>query len=95
MKMNQNDRHYYKDIIPGYRYVDLMVHLLTRWNGNHALLLGQVYKYLMRAGKKGNELEDLNKAQWYLTELISDLQFRHDEDEELGRQTAEDRKQWK
>lgn len=31
---------------------------------------GNVIKYLTRAPHKGNELEDLKKAQWYLTRLI-------------------------
>lgn len=31
---------------------------------------GNVIKYLARAPHKGNELEDLKKAQWYLTRLI-------------------------
>jgi len=32
--------------------------------------LGNVIKYVSRAGKKGNRLEDLQKAQWYLTREI-------------------------
>lgn len=32
---------------------------------------GQVIKYIGRAKHKGNELEDLKKAQWYLNRLIS------------------------
>ena len=31
---------------------------------------GNVIKYIVRAGKKDNELEDLNKAKEYLTRLI-------------------------
>jgi Protein of unknwon function (DUF3310) len=31
---------------------------------------GQVIKYVGRANHKGNELEDLKKAQWYLNRLI-------------------------
>lgn len=33
--------------------------------------LGNVVKYLTRADHKGNKLEDLRKAQWYLTREIS------------------------
>jgi hypothetical protein len=33
--------------------------------------LGNVVKYLTRADHKGNKLEDLQKAQWYLTREIS------------------------
>jgi len=32
--------------------------------------LGNVIKYVSRAGKKGNRLQDLQKAQWYLTREI-------------------------
>jgi hypothetical protein len=32
--------------------------------------LGNVIKYISRAGKKGSKLEDLKKAQWYLNRVI-------------------------
>jgi len=32
--------------------------------------IGNVLKYLSRAGKKGAELEDLKKAEWYLKRAI-------------------------
>jgi len=35
--------------------------------------IGNVVKYLTRADHKGNKLEDLRKAQWYLTREISML----------------------
>ena len=35
--------------------------------------IGNVIKYLTRADYKGNKLEDLRKAQWYLTREISSL----------------------
>jgi hypothetical protein len=35
--------------------------------------IGNVVKYLTRADYKGNRLEDLRKAQWYLTREISSL----------------------
>lgn len=33
-------------------------------------LKGNVLKYLLRAGHKNDELQDLQKAHWYLTRLI-------------------------
>lgn len=36
--------------------------------------LGNVVKYVSRAGKKGNKLEDLKKAQWYLARAIENEQ---------------------
>ena len=35
--------------------------------------LGNVVKYITRSGLKGNQLEDLRKAQWYLTREINTL----------------------
>lgn len=32
--------------------------------------LGNTIKYICRAGKKGDELEDLKKAAWYLSRAI-------------------------
>lgn len=37
-------------------------------------LLWQVGKYLARAGRKGDVLEDLKKARWYLDRKISKLE---------------------
>ena len=36
--------------------------------------LGNVVKYISRAGKKGSKLEDLKKAQWYLQHEIKKLE---------------------
>ena len=35
--------------------------------------LGNVVKYISRAGKKGSRLDDLKKAQWYLNREIEKL----------------------
>lgn len=37
-----------------------------------AMLTGQVLKYMLRWEKK-NGLEDLNKARWYLNDLITEV----------------------
>lgn len=34
---------------------------------------GNAMKYIWRAGEKGNELEDLEKAKWYLSREIARL----------------------
>lgn len=36
--------------------------------------LGNTVKYISRAGKKGDYLEDLKKAQWYLARQIDTLE---------------------
>lgn len=38
--------------------------------------LGNAVKYISRAGKKGDALEDLKKARWYLEREISDREKR-------------------
>lgn len=41
--------------------------------------LGNTVKYISRAGKKGDELEDLKKAEWYLKRRIEQLEGKKDE----------------
>lgn len=41
-----------------------------------SFLRGNAVKYLWRAGDKGNELEDLRKARWYLDREIANLEAR-------------------
>ncbi len=36
--------------------------------------LGNAVKYVARAGRKGDEIEDLKKARWYLDRAISQLE---------------------
>jgi hypothetical protein len=36
--------------------------------------LGNVIKYVSRAGKKGDQLEDLKKARWYLDRKIARME---------------------
>lgn len=36
--------------------------------------LGNVVKYIARAGRKGDALEDLKKAQWYLAREVARLE---------------------
>lgn len=35
---------------------------------------GNIVKYILRADKKENEVQDLKKAQWYLTKLIDKME---------------------
>ena len=41
-------------------------------DGFKAYLRGNVIKYLWRAEHKGNEVQDYEKAAWYLNRLISE-----------------------
>jgi hypothetical protein len=40
----------------------------------HGYLKGSVIKYLSRAGHKGDEKEDLEKARWYLERMICEVE---------------------
>jgi iron-sulfur cluster repair protein YtfE (RIC family) len=40
--------------------------------------LGNVVKYISRAGKKNNTIEDLKKAQWYLNRKINQMENNND-----------------
>ena len=67
---------HYKEIVPGYEYMDMMVFMLKDFDGVEAHLMGQVYKYLMRYGKKDSKLQELEKVQWYLNYLIKEMKER-------------------
>ncbi len=48
-----------------------VIEVIEGWNlGYH---LGNVIKYLLRAPHKGEQLQDLQKAQWYLERYIAEL----------------------
>jgi len=61
---------HYKNVAGGKQYMELMVDMLEGKSGVEAHLFGQVYKYLMRCGNKDQEVQELNKALWYLQALI-------------------------
>jgi hypothetical protein len=61
---------HYKNVAAGKQYMELMVDMLEGKSGVEAHLFGQVYKYLMRCGNKDQEVQELNKALWYLQALI-------------------------
>ena len=64
-----NPKHY-KNVAAGKQYMELMVDMLDGKSGVEAHLFGQVYKYLMRCGNKDDEVQELEKALWYLTALV-------------------------
>ncbi len=68
-----NPKHY-QDVAFGYQYIDLMGPMLARFSGLESHLMGQTYKYLMRAGNKDPLLQDLKKAKWYLDKFIETLE---------------------
>ena len=69
MKKAVSPKHY-KDIVPGYQYMNLMVYLLKDFVGVESHLMGQIYKYLMRYGKKDSKTQELGKVLWYTSHLM-------------------------
>ena len=65
MKKDAINPDHYKEVIPGMQYMQLMEHLLKGFDGVEAHLLGQIYKYSMRLGKKDPKEQDSAKISWY------------------------------
>lgn len=59
---------HYKDIVPGYEYMDVMEHVLG-FEGTVEHLRGQIFKYMMRFGKKDDRLLESGKIEWYAKRL--------------------------
>ena len=55
---------HYQGIVGNYQYIECMEFILG-YEGLKAHLLGQIYKYMMRMGKKDSEQQELGKVIWY------------------------------
>ena len=53
--------------------IEYIEQVTASYPGAEAALVGNVIKYVSRAPLKGKKLEDLKKAQWYLSRLIENL----------------------
>lgn len=71
-----NHPNHYKSNPSGIECIDVVEHM----NFNR----GNAMKYIWRAGSKGDELEDLKKAAWYIQREIERLQVGRLNDEELS-----------
>lgn len=49
------------------------INVIEAWQLN--ICLGNVLKYISRAGKKGTTFDDLKKAQWYLEREIRHIEM--------------------
>ena len=58
----------------GLEYIDLMEYLLGSHTGVQAHLLGQIYKYACRLGKKDSKLQDASKIKWYADRLVKEIE---------------------
>ena len=54
----------YQGIVGNYQYIECMEFILG-YDGLKAHLIGQIYKYMMRLGKKDSEQQELGKVIWY------------------------------
>ena len=63
--MNDNVNHPTHYTSGKYECIEVMKDILTE-EQMKGFCLGNALKYLWRAGKKGDFIEDVNKAQWYL-----------------------------
>jgi len=72
-----NPKHYkmipkeaYNKFPDGLEYMDLMEYILSHHKGVESHLLGQIFKYACRLGKKDAKLQDARKIEWYASRLV-------------------------
>jgi len=72
-----NPKHYkmipkeaYNKYPEGLEYIDLMEYILAHHKGLESHLLGQIFKYACRLGKKDADLQDARKIEWYASRLV-------------------------
>jgi hypothetical protein len=61
-----NHPSHYTEVVPNIECIEVTEHF--------SFCRGNAIKYLWRAGAKGNMLEDLKKARWYLDREIKQLE---------------------
>ncbi len=64
MKKDAINPSHYQGIVGNYQYIECMEFILG-CEGLKAHLMGQIYKYMMRMGKKDSEQQELGKVIWY------------------------------
>lgn len=62
---NATNPGYYRESPSGIECIDVVEHM--------NFSLGNAVKYIWRAGKKGDPIEDLEKAKWYIDREIARL----------------------
>jgi len=78
-----NPKHYkmipkeaYDRFPEGLEYMDLMEYILDSHSGVNSHLLGQIFKYSCRLGKKDADLQDARKIEWYASRLVKSLEHQ-------------------
>ena len=69
--MIQNPPHYNKF---SFQPIDIIAEVTNYYEGSTAFHIGTVLKYLCRAPFKGKLIEDLKKANYYLTRAIDEME---------------------
>lgn len=76
-----NPKHYkmippeaYEEHPEGLEYMDLMEYILEHHKGVQGHLLGQIFKYACRLGRKDNMEQDATKIEWYANRLVKVIQ---------------------
>lgn len=77
-KMVSHPSHYQSET--GLEVIDVIKAFTADLKGIEAVDTGNVIKYICRWNKK-NGLQDLEKAKWYLTELIEEVKNRKKEND--------------
>ena len=60
----------------GIECIDAITSAVADLEGSESFFVGTIIKYLWRYRKKGAPLEDLEKAKWYLDELIDNVRLK-------------------
>jgi len=67
-----------------FEVIDVIDDWAKGWPSGVAFHLGNVVKYVARAGKKESFAQDLLKARWYLDRAISMCEGQHEQGEQNG-----------
>lgn len=52
-----------------YEVIDIIEEFTKDYSGIEAVCIGNAIKYILRSNKKGNAIQDIDKAIWYLTKF--------------------------
>lgn len=55
-----------------------VIKVIEAWGLDNSFCLGNAIKYIARAHRKANQLEDLHKAAWYLDREIKKLEAKNE-----------------
>jgi hypothetical protein len=77
MKDKINPSHYQRD---GMECIDAIKAAVQNLSGAEAYCTGSAIKYLWRWDEKGGK-DDLNKAKWFIQDMVSDIEEREYQEE--------------